>query len=138
MLISDGINHGKLQSIIVGELKKVGLKHRLKKIILKNVKVSFVKIVANFQYFDFIVFLFQMIVCYLKDHKTVFGAPLVKVPSCSVVCCGSTLSIPIVVTEMSSVLRTNAHVEGLFRKAGSQTRQKDIKVREAYISFLYL
>ncbi|CAH2045166.1 unnamed protein product, partial [Iphiclides podalirius] len=28
---------------------------------------------------------------------------------------------------MSSVLRTNAHVEGLFRKAGSQTRQKDIK-----------
>lgn len=41
MLISDGINHGKLQSIIVGELKKAGLKHRLKKIILKNVKVSF-------------------------------------------------------------------------------------------------
>lgn len=40
MLISDGINHGKLQSIIVGELKKAGLKHRLKKIILKNVKVS--------------------------------------------------------------------------------------------------
>ncbi|XP_039757952.1 uncharacterized protein LOC120632213 [Pararge aegeria] len=99
MLISDGINHGKLQSIIVGELKKAGLKHRLKKIILKNV----------------------------KDHKTVFGAPLVKVPSCSVICCGSTLSIPIVVTEMSSVLRANAHVEGLFRKAGSQTRQKDIK-----------
>ncbi|XP_034834059.1 uncharacterized protein [Maniola hyperantus] len=99
MLISDGINHGKLQSIIVGELKKAGLKHRLKKIILKNV----------------------------KDHKTVFGAPLVKVPSCSVICCGSSLSIPIVVTEMSSVLRANAHVEGLFRKAGSQTRQKDIK-----------
>lgn len=40
MLISDGINHGKLQSIIVGELKKAGLKHRLKKIIMKNVKVS--------------------------------------------------------------------------------------------------
>ncbi|CAG4957446.1 unnamed protein product [Colias eurytheme] len=99
MLISDGINHGKLQSIIVGELKKAGLKHRLKKIILKNV----------------------------KDHKTVFGAPLMKVPSCSVICCGSTLSIPIVVSEMSSVLRANAHVEGLFRKAGSQTRQKDIK-----------
>ncbi|XP_052743959.1 uncharacterized protein LOC112044372 [Bicyclus anynana] len=99
MLISDGINHGKLQSIIVGELKKAGLKHRLKKIILKNV----------------------------KDHKTVFGAPLVKVPSCSVICCGSTLSIPIVVTEMSQVLRSSAHVEGLFRKAGSQTRQKDIK-----------
>ncbi|XP_026760650.2 uncharacterized protein LOC113519685 [Galleria mellonella] len=99
MLISDGINHGKLQSIIVGELKKAGLKHRLKKIILKNV----------------------------KDHKTLFGAPLVKVPSCSVICCGSTLSVPIVVTEMSSVLRANAHVEGLFRKAGSQNRQKDIK-----------
>ncbi|CAG9565573.1 unnamed protein product [Danaus chrysippus] len=99
MLISDGINHGKLQSIIVGELKKAGLKHRFKKIILKNV----------------------------KDHKTVFGAPLVKVPSCSVICCGSTLSIPNVVSEMSSVLRANAHVEGLFRKAGSQTRQKDIK-----------
>ncbi|KPJ18268.1 Rho GTPase-activating protein 11A [Papilio machaon] len=99
MLISDGINHGKLQSIIVGELKKAGLKHRLKKIILKNV----------------------------KDHKTVFGAPLVKVPSCSVICCGSTLSIPNVVSEMSSVLRANANVEGLFRKAGSQTRQKDIK-----------
>ncbi|XP_053613362.1 uncharacterized protein LOC128676928 [Plodia interpunctella] len=99
MLISDGINHGKLQSIIVGELKKAGLKHRLKKIISKNV----------------------------KDHKTLFGAPLIKVPSCSVICCGSTLSIPIVVTEMSSVLRANAHVEGLFRKAGSQNRQKDIK-----------
>lgn len=99
MLISDGINHGKLQSIIVGELKKAGLKHRLKKIILKNV----------------------------KDHKTVFGAPLVKVPSCSVICCGSTLCIPTVVSEMSSVLRTNAHIEGLFRKAGSQSRQKDIK-----------
>lgn len=40
MLISDGINHGKLQSIIVGELKKAGLKHRLKKIILKSVKVG--------------------------------------------------------------------------------------------------
>lgn len=40
MIISDGINHGKLQTIIVGELKKAGLKHRLKKIILKNVKVS--------------------------------------------------------------------------------------------------
>ncbi|KAJ8714119.1 hypothetical protein PYW08_007739 [Mythimna loreyi] len=99
MLISDGINHSKLQSIIVGELKKAGLKHRLKKIILKSV----------------------------KDHKTVFGAPLMKVPSCSVICCGSTLSVPIVVTEMSSVLRSNAHVEGLFRKAGSQNRQKDIK-----------
>ncbi|CAK1583758.1 unnamed protein product [Parnassius mnemosyne] len=99
MLISEGINHGKLQSIIVGELKKAGLKHRLKKIILKNV----------------------------KDHKAVFGAPLVKVPSCSVICCGSTLSIPIVVSEMSSVLRSNAHIQGLFRKAGSQTRQKDIK-----------
>ncbi|XP_026494330.2 uncharacterized protein LOC113399414 [Vanessa tameamea] len=99
MLISDGINHGKLQSIIVGELKKAGLKHRLKKIISKNV----------------------------KDHKTVFGAPLVKVPSCSVICCGSTLCIPTVVSEMSSVLRKNAQIEGLFRKAGSQTRQKDIK-----------
>lgn len=40
MLISDGINHGKLQSIIVGELKKAGLKHRLKKIIMKSVKVG--------------------------------------------------------------------------------------------------
>ncbi|KAG6455445.1 hypothetical protein O3G_MSEX009229 [Manduca sexta] len=99
MLISDGINHGKLQSIIVGELKKAGLKHRLKKYILKNV----------------------------KDNKTVFGSPLVKVPSCSVICCGSTLSVPVIVTEMSSVLRTNAHIEGLFRKAGSQARQKDIK-----------
>ncbi|XP_041969828.1 uncharacterized protein LOC121726507 [Aricia agestis] len=99
MLISDGINHAKLQSIIVGELKKAGLKHRLKKIILKNV----------------------------KDHKTVFGAPLGKVPICSVICCGSTLSVPMVVSEMSSVLRANAHVEGLFRKAGSQARQKDIK-----------
>ncbi|XP_063831096.1 uncharacterized protein LOC135080382 [Ostrinia nubilalis] len=99
MLISDGINHVKLQSIIVGELKKAGLKHRLKKIILKSV----------------------------KDHKTVFGAPLVKVPSCSVICCGSTLSVPMVVTEMSTVLRANAHIEGLFRKAGSQNRQKDIK-----------
>lgn len=43
MLISDGINHGKLQSIIVGELKKAGLKHRFKKIILKNVKVIGIK-----------------------------------------------------------------------------------------------
>ncbi|CAG9789400.1 unnamed protein product [Diatraea saccharalis] len=99
MLISDGINHVKLQSIIVGELKKAGLKHRLKKIILKSV----------------------------KDHKTVFGAPLAKVPSCSVICCGSTLSVPMVVTEMSTILRANAHIEGLFRKAGSQNRQKDIK-----------
>lgn len=99
MLISDGINHNKLQSIIVGELKKAGLKHRLKKIILKNV----------------------------KDQKTVFGAPLAKVPSCSVICCGSTLCVPMVVTEMSAVLRANAHIEGLFRKAGSQNRQKDIK-----------
>lgn len=99
MLISDGINHGKLQSIILGELKKAGLKHRLKKIILKNI----------------------------KDNKTVFGAPLLKVPSCSVICCGSTLSVPQIVTEMSSVLRANAHIEGLFRKAGSQSRQKDIK-----------
>ncbi|KAG7297865.1 hypothetical protein JYU34_018617 [Plutella xylostella] len=99
MILSDGINHGKLQSIIVGELKKAGLKHRLKKIISKSV----------------------------KDGKTVFGAPLFKVPSCSVICCGSTLSIPMVVSEMSCVLRANAHVEGLFRKAGSQTRQKDIK-----------
>lgn len=40
MLISDGVNHGKLQAIIIGELKKAGLKHRLKKIIMKNVKVS--------------------------------------------------------------------------------------------------
>ncbi|KAJ0173554.1 hypothetical protein K1T71_010703 [Dendrolimus kikuchii] len=99
MLISDGINHGKLQSIIVGELKKAGLKHRLKKYILKNV----------------------------KDHKTVFGAPIAKVPSCSVVCCGSTLCVPMIVNEMSAVLRANAHIEGLFRKAGSQNRQKDIK-----------
>ncbi|XP_063539328.1 uncharacterized protein LOC134748461 isoform X1 [Cydia strobilella] len=99
MIISDGINHTKLQSIIVGELKKAGLKHRLKKIILKNV----------------------------KDHKTVFGAPLAKVPSGSVICCGSNLCVPLVVNEMSAVLRTNAHIEGLFRKAGSQTRQKDIK-----------
>lgn len=64
----------------------------------------------------------------MQDHKTLFGAPLIKAPSCSVICCGSTLSVPMVVSEMSSVLRTNAHIEGLFRKAGSQTRQKDIKV----------
>lgn len=51
-----------------------------------------------------------------------------KVPSCSVICCGSTLCVPMVVSEMSSVLRANSHIEGLFRKAGSQTRQKDIKV----------
>lgn len=51
-----------------------------------------------------------------------------KVPSCSVICCGSTLSVPNIVSEMSSVLRANARIEGLFRKAGSQTRQKDIKV----------
>lgn len=51
-----------------------------------------------------------------------------KVPSCSVICCGSTLCVPMVVTEMSSVLRANANIEGLFRKAGSQNRQKDIKV----------
>lgn len=57
-----------------------------------------------------------------------FGAPLVKVPSCSVICCASTLCVPMVVTEMSSVLRANANIEGLFRKAGSQNRQKDIKV----------
>ncbi|XP_026315019.1 rho GTPase-activating protein 11A-like isoform X2 [Hyposmocoma kahamanoa] len=63
----------------------------------------------------------------VKEHKTVFGAPLAKVPSCSVICCGSTLSVPIIVSEMSSVLRANARIEGLFRKAGSQTRQKDIK-----------
>lgn len=46
MLISDGINHGKLQSIIVGELKKAGLKHRLKKIIMKNVKVGITAIIV--------------------------------------------------------------------------------------------
>lgn len=128
MLISDGINHGRLQSIIVGELKKAGLKHRIKKIILKNVKVCGNQLSAlsvglvylkNYEY---------MLFNFFQDHKTVFGAPLVKVPSCSVICCGSTLSVPVVVTEMSSVLRTNAHNEGLFRKAGSQNRQKDIKV----------
>lgn len=48
MLISDGINHGKLQSIIVGELKKAGLKHRLKKIILKSVKVGGFAFVLEF------------------------------------------------------------------------------------------
>lgn len=58
-----------------------------------------------------------------------FGAPLAKVPSCSVICCGSTLCVPMIVNEMSTVLRTNADIEGLFRKAGSQNRQKDIKVR---------
>ncbi|KAI5630999.1 rhoGAP domain-containing protein [Phthorimaea operculella] len=73
MLISDGINHGKLQSIIVGELKKAGLKHRLKKYIMKNV----------------------------KDHKTVFRHPR-KVPSTSVICCGSNLSVPIVVKPLIS------------------------------------
>lgn len=57
-----------------------------------------------------------------------FGAPLAKVPSCSVICCGSTLSVPIVVNEMSAILRNNAQIEGIFRKAGSQNRQKDIKV----------
>ena len=53
MLISDGINHGKLQSIIVGELKKAGLKHRLKKIILKSVKVGAFPVIKN-SYPDFI------------------------------------------------------------------------------------
>lgn len=52
MLISDGINHGKLQSIIVGELKKAGLKHRFKKIILKNVKVNITKYLFCKQYFN--------------------------------------------------------------------------------------
>lgn len=126
MLISDGINHGKLQTIIVGELKKAGLKHRLKKIISKNVKVC--NIVVRFFVVCFGCVVYIDINYFIQDHKTLFGAPLAKVPSCSVICCGSTLSVPIVVTEMSSVLRSNAHVEGLFRKAGSQNRQKDIKV----------
>lgn len=51
MIISEGINHGKLQTIIVGELKKAGLKHRLKKIILKNVKVSCNKTFVYFHNF---------------------------------------------------------------------------------------
>lgn len=51
MLISDGINHGRLQSIIVGELKKAGLKHRMKKIILKNVKVSGIGASGVFNFF---------------------------------------------------------------------------------------
>lgn len=71
---------------------------------------------------------------YFPQQRTAvtFGADITTVPLQTVTCCGSKLTVPLIVYEACNMLKCHVHIEGLFRKAGSQTRQKDIKVCIVY------
>lgn len=99
MLISNNVNINKLQNVIIQEMKNIGIKYRSKKSSIKH----------------------------LQNCTLVFGAQLGSVALCTVQCCGNYLQIPVILSELCSLLRANVHVEGLFRKAGSQARQREIK-----------
>ena len=65
---------------------------------------------------------------FLQNGSAIFGAPLNIVPQQNIKCCGQLVQIPALVHQLCTALKSNLSVEGLFRKAGSQMRQKEMKV----------
>ncbi|XP_012275799.1 uncharacterized protein LOC105697241 isoform X2 [Orussus abietinus] len=105
MLIYDVLHREKVHQIITSDLKNFGVKFRLKKNVIKTEKAGRNPSVLK------------------KVFKTQLSYLPLDVVSLS---SGAIIHIPIFVSQATSYLEKHLNQEGLFRKAGSQVRQKEL------------
>ncbi|KAI5748383.1 hypothetical protein M8J77_024944 [Diaphorina citri] len=64
-----------------------------------------------------------------RGNSIIFRIPLEQLPSTEVCLdCGAYVSVPCIVVQLCDRILADIHMEGIFRKNGSQARQHDIKV----------
>lgn len=108
MLIYDVLHKEKVYQIVAGNLRTLGVKYRIKKNAVRTDKPE-----RN-----------------ASALKKVFKTPLSYLPLDVVnLSSGAIIHIPVFVSQATVFLLKNANQEGLFRKAGSQLRQKEIIAR---------
>lgn len=122
MLMNDVDNQEDLHSIVIKNLRNVGVKYRSKK---NNKKVQ-VRGWKNREIFLLFYLTFQDDIVF---NNKIFNKPLnclqlhtVKLDK------NVSIQIPQLVHELCSYISCSLETEGLFRKAGSTARQKEIKV----------
>lgn len=105
MLIYDVLHKEKVYQIISGNLRNLGVKYRIKKNAVKTDKPE-----RN-----------------ASALKKVFNTPISYLPLDVVnLSSGAIIHVPVFVSQAASFILKNVTQEGLFRKAGSQLRQKEI------------
>lgn len=108
MLIYDVLHKEKVYQIVAGNLRTLGVKYRIKKNAVKTDKPE-----RN-----------------ASALKKVFKTPLSYLPLDVVnLSSGAIIHVPVFVSQATVFLLKNANQEGLFRKAGSQLRQREIIAR---------
>ena len=108
MLIYDVLHKEKVYQIVSGNLRTLGVKYRVKKNAVKTDKSD-----RN-----------------TAALKKVFKTPLSYLPLDVVnLSSGAIIHVPVFVSQATAFLLKNVTQEGLFRKAGSQARQKEIMAR---------
>ncbi|OXU29248.1 hypothetical protein TSAR_007484 [Trichomalopsis sarcophagae] len=108
MLIYDVLHKEKVYQIVAGNLRTLGVKYRIKKNAVKTDKPE-----RN-----------------ASALKKVFKTPLSYLPLDVVnLSSGAIIHVPVFVSQAAVFLLKNANQEGLFRKAGSQLRQREIIAR---------
>lgn len=72
----------------------------------------------------------------MSAHRKIFGVPLHKLDFADVKLSNGSLSrVPRFVSDACSRVMTHIDVEGLFRKAGSSSRQREIRVSCLFIAY---
>ncbi|XP_043255764.1 rho GTPase-activating protein gacF-like isoform X1 [Colletes gigas] len=105
MFIYDVLHKETVYHSIVSDLRNYGVKYRFKKSMIKTEKVEGIKHIS----------------------KKVFKTPLSYHPLDVVnLSSGGIVHVPVFVSEVSTFLENHITQEGLFRKAGSQLRQKEL------------
>ncbi|KAK2583738.1 hypothetical protein KPH14_009656 [Odynerus spinipes] len=105
MLIYDVLHKEKVYEIVINDLRNIGIKYRFKKNAIKTEKFEKSKNVS----------------------KKVFRTPLSYQPLDVVnLSSGGIVHVPVFVSQASAFLEKHITQEGLFRKAGSHIRQKEL------------
>ncbi|KAI4498519.1 hypothetical protein M0802_006454 [Mischocyttarus mexicanus] len=105
MLIYDVLHKEKVYEIVINDLKNIGVKYRFKKNAIKTDKFERSKNIS----------------------KKVFRTPLSYQPLDVVnLSSGGIVHVPVFVSQASAFLEKHLTQEGLFRKAGSHIRQKEL------------
>ncbi|XP_076234803.1 uncharacterized protein LOC143179450 [Calliopsis andreniformis] len=108
MLIYDVLHKETVYQSIVSDLRNYGIKYRFKKNMLKAARPEGIKYIS----------------------KKVFKTPLLYQPLDVVnLSSGGIVHVPVFISQAATFLEKHITQEGLFRKAGSQLRQKDLMVR---------
>lgn len=123
MLMNDVEKNEDVQNIVIKNLRSLGIKYRSKKISKKHqVWIQFTIYIWTKKY----IFLF------LQDNlaaNNVFNKPLNTLQLHTIkMVNNASLQIPQLVHELCSYISCHLETEGIFRKAGSTARQKEIKV----------